>query len=65
MTTLTIFTDNSLKGKYQIEVSNSTQLMGVGISKAKHCGDLNCYFVTKKAIENLKKSYECVEISKW
>lgn len=65
MTTITIYSNNSVNGKFQIEVSDNTQLSGSGISKDKYCGNLNCYFATKNAIEKLKKTYTCNEISKW
>lgn len=65
MTTIEINTTTAFKGKYQVEVSDNTQLKGSGISKAKHVGDLNIYWATKKAIERLKTQFECKEISRW
>jgi hypothetical protein len=64
-TTLTIYTNNIVKGKYQIEVSNNTILSGSGIEKAKNVGNLNIYFATKKAIDKLKEQFTCNEVSKW
>lgn len=65
MTTLTVNTNNLLKGKYQVQVSDDTQLSGRGISKCKHVGDLNVYMITKKTIENLKSEFNVIEKSRW
>jgi hypothetical protein len=65
MTTITIFANNTRNGKTQIEVSDNTQLKATGISKAKYVGDLNIYMATAKALENIKKTYTCTEVSRW
>ena len=65
MTTLTVNTNNILKGKFQVQVSDDTQLNGKGISKCKYVGDLNIYMITKNAIETLKGKFNVVENSKW
>lgn len=65
MTTLTIFTNNSYKGKQLVEVSDNTILSGPGITKAKYAGNCNCYMITYGKIEILKKQYKYNEVSKW
>lgn len=65
MTTLTIFKNNSLRGKHLVEVSDNTILSGTGITKAKYTGNCNCYMITYKRIEILKKQYKFNEVSKW
>ena len=65
MTTLTVNTNNLLKGKFQVQVSDDTQLTGRGISKCKYVGDLNVYMITRKTIETLKGKFNVVENSKW
>ena len=65
MTTLTIFKNNSIKGKHLVEVSDNTILSGIGIIKAKYVGNCNCYMITYSKIEILKKQYKYNEVSKW
>ena len=54
--------EHMFKGTYHIEVIGSSKLAGLGIKKNNYCGNLNCYFVTKKAMNKLKDNYKVIEL---
>lgn len=53
---------STCKGKYSVEAPKGVTLKGQGITRSKYCGELNCYWVTKKAMERLGNKYTIINV---